>query len=142
MSTNELRASRKLSDAPDSTDHPNNSATFTRAFWAIGCWIALVSVSGCASSWNGSIGAVLSQQKSDGHVYIRTVPRDMAGYRGGLREGDELVAIDEKPVDRMEAAEVAHALRGRVGTKVNLIVIRGSDRLNITVERGPFRESR
>ncbi len=66
----------------------------------------------------------------------------MAGYRGGLREGDELVAIDEKPVDRMEAAEVAHALRGRVGTKVNLIVIRGSDRLNITVERGPFRESR
>ncbi len=66
----------------------------------------------------------------------------MAGYRGGLREGDELVAIDEKPVDRMPPAEVAHTLRGLVGTKVNLVVIRGSDRLNIRVERGPFRESR
>lgn len=108
----------------------------------MGCWLAIVSVSGCASSWDGSIGAVLSQRKSDGHVFMRTVPRDMAGYLGGLREGDELVSIDEKPVERMSAADVAHALRGRVGTKVNLVVVRGTDQLNITVERCPFRPGR
>jgi hypothetical protein len=142
MPTNELRASRNPSDCFDSTDYPKGSATFTRALGAISCWLILASVSGCASSWGGSIGAVLGQRKSDRHVYVRAVPRDMAGYRGGLREGDELVAIDERPVDRMEAAEVTQALRGRVGTKVNLVVVRGSDRLNITIERGPFKEAR
>ncbi len=66
----------------------------------------------------------------------------MAGYRGGLREGDELISIEDRPVEGMSTDEVTHALRGRVGTKINLVVMRGTDRLNIVVERGPFRGSK
>ncbi len=150
MKANGLRA---LSDALDSTDPLNKSATLTRAFWPMWVWAVLVAIScglcGCktldgklgilGSSWDGSIGATLSRNNNTGRVSFQSVPRSMSGYLAGLRSGDELIAIEDKPVKGMNGAEISKALRGRVGTKVHLVIIRETDQLNITVERGPFR---
>jgi carboxyl-terminal processing protease len=66
----------------------------------------------------------------------------MGAARAGIAEGDEIVAIGGKNVDRMSAQEVHEALAGDVGTKVTLTVRRdgqGSPR-DVVVERGPFKD--
>ena len=66
----------------------------------------------------------------------------MGAARAGIEEGDEIVAIGGKNVDRMSPQEIHEALTGDVGTKVTLTVRRdgrGAGR-DIVVERGPFKD--
>jgi carboxyl-terminal processing protease len=104
------------------------------------CLVALSLVMGCGSSWKGSVGAVLGKDNADGRLYVREVPADMAASKAGVKEGDELVAIDGAPVRAMLPDEVHKALAGRVGTRVKLSIHRGGETLDLEVERGPLRE--
>ena len=97
-------------------------------------------VIGCASTWTGSVGAVLGKGKIDGRVFVRDAPPDMAAAKAGVRIGDELVAVDGTPVVAMSPADMHRVLAGPVGSKVKLTVDRGGEKLELTVERGPLRE--
>lgn len=113
--------------------------TFALIAWAV---FAGALACGSSSAWRGSVGAMLGKNHDTGRVYVREVPSDMPAARAGLRPGDEIVAIDGKPVLAMSPDEVHRALAGAVGSKVKLSVHRekadGGD-VEIEVERGPLK---
>ena len=51
---------------------------------------------------------------------------DSPAAKAGLRTGDYVRAIDDKPTREMSVCEGMRALRGAPGTKVTLTIIRGS----------------
>jgi carboxyl-terminal processing protease len=71
----------------------------------------------------GSIGVELTRQ-----YYLRIISaRDGSpAARAGLRTGDFIRAIDDKPTREMSVFEGMAILRGAPGTKVKLVVIRGN----------------
>ena len=85
------------------------------------------------------MGANFGKDNTDGRLYARAVPADMPAARAGLREGDEIVSIDGKPVASMSPEQVDAAFHGRVGSTVLLRVHRHGDELDIKVQRGPLR---
>jgi C-terminal processing protease CtpA/Prc len=86
----------------------------------------------------GTVGAVIGQQR-DGRLFLRDVPRDLAAYGAGLRQGDEVILIDGRDVRRMTPEQVHAALSGEVGETVKLTVLRGERVIRVTVKRSPAR---
>ena len=62
----------------------------------------------------------------------------MGAAKAGLVVGDELVAIEGKPVARMTPPEVHEALAGKVGTNVRVRVVREGTTLDYVILRGPL----
>ena len=103
--------------------------------------LALAAAALACSPTVGSIGAVLSQQKETGRLVVRDTPPGMAAARGGLKEGDEIIAVDGVDVRDLSPEEVQQALRGPVGTTVSLTVVRDrTDVHRVSVVRGPFKK--
>jgi S1-C subfamily serine protease len=128
----------------ESSDQREGSATITtrdvtarRGAWALAGLLLLTGLAACAT-WTGSVGAVLAKDNTDGRLYVRDAPAGMGAAKAGLATGDEVVAIDEKPVVKMTPPEVHEALSGRVGTTVKVKVVRRGVTLDFTVERGPL----
>lgn len=48
-------------------------------------------------------------------------------YRGGVKAGDHIIAIDEEPTDGMSMDDVLDLMRGEVGEPLLLSVVRGED---------------
>lgn len=106
-----------------------NSSVFFAVF--VACFGAA-----CAATEQGSIGVMLVRNHVSGRVSVRTVPPG-TGQKAGLEPGDEIVAIGGKPVSAFaNDEEVRKALRGDVGSKVKLTVLREGARREIEVERG------
>jgi carboxyl-terminal processing protease len=67
------------------------------------------------------------------------VPSGSVAERAGLKPDDRLVAIDGKPVAGQPSEQIRNRLSGEVGSTVKLEVMRGPDRLELTIERAPYR---
>ncbi len=104
--------------------------------------LALTLLSACASTWRGSIGAVLAQDRKTGRLTVREAPADMGAARAGIVVGDEVVAIDGEAAKEMKPEGIHQKLEGDVGSKVRLLVKRGTELKEVTVERGPLREAK
>lgn len=82
----------------------------------------------------GGIGVYMSFK--DGGVQIMNVISDGPGYRAGLQAGDEILAVDGKPVSEISPGEVALKIRGQVGTNVELLIHReGSEDMTYNLTR-------
>jgi C-terminal processing protease CtpA/Prc len=92
----------------------------------------------CGPPKVGSVGAMLGKDVHTGRLFVREVPAGMAGATAGLRDDDEVIAIDGAPVADMSPAEVHQRLEGAVGTKVVLLVVRDGETRKIEVVRGPL----
>jgi C-terminal processing protease CtpA/Prc len=103
----------------------------------VGAALSLCAAS-CAASAVGSIGAMLGKDNQTGQLFVREVPPGMGAAVAGVREGDEVIAIDGAPVDAMSPTEVHQRLEGGVGTNVVLRVVRGGVTYKITIVRGPL----
>lgn len=99
--------------------------------WFVGC-----------GGWNGSVGAILGKDNRSGRVYVREVPPGLAAAQAGIQEGDEVTAVEGKPVSSMTPDELRTALRGKVGSKVTMTVVHRGETRTIQVERSPFQEAR
>jgi carboxyl-terminal processing protease len=88
-------------------------------------WLTSAEVAKLAkgTSPKGSIGVELTRQ-----YYLRVIAaRDGSpAAKAGLRTGDFIRAIDDKPTREMSVFEGMSLLRGAPGTKVKLVVIRGN----------------
>ena len=70
----------------------------------------------------GGIGVYMSFK--NGGVQIMNVIPGGPGEKAGLLAGDEILAVDGKPVEEISPGEVALKIRGEVGTQVELLVRR------------------
>lgn len=102
--------------------------------------LALAGGVACSSSWPGGIQAVLAR-RGEGPLRVVDVPPGSAADRAGLREGDEIVSVDDESVEGSATRDTVTRLRGEVGSTVSLGVLRDGRRVVIRVERGPFGES-
>jgi len=91
-------------------------------------------------SQSGSIGAVVTIEGGQAEIVS---PRDGSpAAAAGIKPGDALYMIDKQPTYDMSLADIDQALRGPVGSKVKLLLRRGSGApLEVTVTRGndPFK---
>ncbi|WP_029007076.1 S41 family peptidase [Azospirillum halopraeferens] len=85
----------------------------------------------------GGIGVVLDSM--GGRHAVRTVVPDGPAARHGVRDGDIVVAIDDKPVADLDETALRDRLRGPTGTLVHLTLRRDDDysfrRVSIRRER-------
>jgi carboxyl-terminal processing protease len=84
----------------------------------------------------GGIGAEIAQDANGSYVITR-VYRDNPAFEAGILEGDILVSVDGAPVEGagLDMDGVIALLRGEVGTRVKLKVLRGETVLDYEMER-------
>ena len=71
----------------------------------------------------------------DGALRVLSVEPLSPASKAGLRQGDILVAVGGRPTRGRSVADVVSALRGDAGTKVTVIVARGSEQLTVRLRR-------
>lgn len=102
-------------------------------------WLLLLA--GCAAPV-GSVGAVLYREPATGALYVREAPEGMGAAQAGLRPGDEVVSIDGEDARGLSRQEVHERLKGAVGTRVELTVVREGRVERLVVRRGPYRRGK
>jgi carboxyl-terminal processing protease len=70
----------------------------------------------------GGLGLEVTQK--DGVIYIVTPIDDTPAYRAGIKPKDKLVEINHEPIVGMTLDQVIEKMRGKVGEKIHLGVIR------------------
>lgn len=86
------------------------------------------------------IGAVL-QAKKDEHgdqvVVITSIIPNGPTSETKIRQGDQIIKVDDKPVKGLTLTEVVHRIRGRKGTDVTLTLLRKGkdDTFHVTITR-------
>ncbi|PCH85283.1 MAG: peptidase S41 [Piscirickettsiaceae bacterium] len=83
----------------------------------------------------GGLGIEVGME--DGFVKIIAPIDDTPAYKAGVKAGDLVIRLDEKPVKGMSLADAVKIMRGKPGTDIILTIIRdGEDRpLKITITR-------
>jgi carboxyl-terminal processing protease len=71
------------------------------------------------------VGAEIVQR--DGRFFLKEVFAGGAAAKAGLKPGDEIVAIDGRPVAGWVRAEITRRLRGREGTEIKVSVRAGGE---------------
>ena len=92
----------------------------------------------CGPGPIGSIGAVLSRDTNTGGVHVREAPEGLGAAESGILPGDRLKMVDGVLVDELDRSRIQVLLRGPVGSKVVLTVLRGNEVLHLEVTRQPM----
>jgi carboxyl-terminal processing protease len=82
------------------------------------------------------IGAQLDVNKKQ-QVYIKEPLDDSPAIKAGVKAGDVILKVDEKPIAGMDIDKVVTKIRGAEGTKVNLTLLRAgtSKTIDVTITR-------
>lgn len=81
----------------------------------------------------GGLGIEITME--DGILKVISPMDDTPAYKAGIKSGDYIVAVDDKPVFGMTIYEAVKKLRGDPSSKVKLNIRRGNDIIDVTVER-------
>jgi membrane-associated protease RseP (regulator of RpoE activity) len=68
-------------------------------------------------------------------LIVRSVAPYSPAYYAGIRGGDQIVAVDEQPVEGKALSDVAKAIRGEVGTSVKLNLSRQGQSREVSLTR-------
>ena len=79
------------------------------------------------------IGAVMSQNKETGIITISQVYEGSPAEQAGMKDNDILYKVEDEEVTGQDLTEVVSKIKGEKGTDVNLTVLRGDDREEVTV---------
>lgn len=87
----------------------------------------------------GGLGIVVGME--DGFVKVISPIDDTPAQRAGIKAGDLIIRLDEKPVKGMSLDEAVKLMRGRPGTDIKLLVVREGEEkpLSISVTRDKIR---
>ena len=69
---------------------------------------------------------------------MRETPSNQAAAKAGLLPGDRLKMVDGQLLDPLVTKDVQGLLRGRVGSPVQLTVLRGREVIHLELTRGPL----
>lgn len=89
----------------------------------------------------GHVGiGVRLQAAEDRTVEIAAVDDDTPAAHGGLRPGDEVLAVDGAPVAGLDAAGVTDLIQGPEGSVLALSVRRPGAEVSVTIQRGTLKQ--
>jgi len=97
----------------------------------------LALVLSCASAAPGTIGAALGK-RTDGRLFVRSIPPGQGAANAGLEVDDEIVLIDGKAVRTMSEDDVRRSVRGDVGSTMVLTIERRGQTREIKLQRSPL----
>ena len=72
---------------------------------------------------------------ADGKVEFKDVYEDGPAYDAGIRNGDILVKVDGTKIENMKLTEISKLVKGKVGTKVKINVLRNEEEKTFEVKR-------
>ncbi len=79
-------------------------------------------------STSGKFGGLgIEVQMYNGFVRVVSPIDDTPASRAGLESGDLIIRIDDKPVKGMTLTEAVRMMRGKPGTKIDLLIMREGD---------------
>ncbi|HFE32809.1 MAG TPA: S41 family peptidase, partial [Gammaproteobacteria bacterium] len=83
----------------------------------------------------GGLGIEVGME--DGFVKVISPIDDTPAQRAGVKAGDLVIRLDEKPVKGMTLRDAVNIMRGKVGSKITLTIIREGEEkpLKITITR-------
>ncbi len=83
----------------------------------------------------GGLGIEVGME--DGFVKVVAPIDDTPAQRAGIKSGDLIIRLDDKPVKGMSLDEAVEIMRGEPGTSITLTIIREHERkpLKLTIER-------
>lgn len=81
------------------------------------------------------IGAVVSEIEDSGEVEIVNVMESTPAEQAGLREGDVFVSVNGEDVIGMTYLEIVSRVRGPAGSTVELVMRRGEELVEFSIER-------
>lgn len=105
---------------------------------ALAVLLSTFALAGCWPAWPGVLHAAFRFQPNQ-PLRVESVQAGGTSFRAGLRQGDQVLAIDNVEVSGLTDNEATERLRGEVGTRVRLRVQRGDDTREVVVERAPPR---
>jgi len=88
-----------------------------------------------AGSYTG-VG-VWIRRAPDGTMRVLSIEPASPAAKAGLRRGDALIAVGGRPTRGRSVADVVSALRGDAGSKVTVVVARGSQQITVRLRRAP-----
>ena len=83
----------------------------------------------------GGLGIQVGME--DGFVKVISPIDDTPAFHAGIKTGDLIIRIDKKPVKGMSLNEAVDIMRGKPGTRINLMILREgkNEPLNFVLER-------
>lgn len=85
-------------------------------------------------------GIGTSIQELDGNFLIPSVMEGSPAEKSGVKAQDRIMAVDGKATAGMKVADVVKLIRGPVGTRVSIRVLRDSRELDIAIIRGNIKQ--
>lgn len=79
------------------------------------------------------IGATVLYQ--DGKFYISEMFDNSSAKKAGLKEGDIISKVGKKAVDSLSLDELSKLIKGQVGSKIKITVLRGTEEKTFSVKR-------
>ena len=80
----------------------------------------------------GGLGIEVGME--DGFVKVISPIDDTPAARAGIRAGDLIVRLDDRPVKGMDLSEAVNQMRGKPGTKITLTIMRDGEEKPIRLE--------
>lgn len=68
-------------------------------------------------------GIGIEMSSENGQLTVVTPIEDTPAFKAGLQTGDKILAVDGKPTDTMTSQEAVKHIRGKKGTKVELLIL-------------------
>lgn len=97
-------------------------------------WLSPESLAGVEEQASGRYGGIgIRVMLGDGVLEVLEAMQNSPAERAGLRRGDQIVAIDQRPLDAGNVSTASEWLRGEPGTEVELLVAREDRREPVTV---------
>lgn len=75
----------------------------------------------------GGIGVVIMQDRTSGLVTFTNIYEDAPGDKAGFKAGDIVYKVNGEDVTALDLDTIVSKIRGEVGTKVQITVLRGDD---------------
>jgi hypothetical protein len=90
---------------------------------ALTMWPAATQAKPEVASGGAGIGL---KRAADGRVLIERVAPDGPAAKAGMQPGDWLVEVDQRAVAELDGSQLVDAIRGPIGSKVELVYVRGN----------------